>query len=60
VFFLFGISIHVSGTCVRQETDGVLGVLPQMDEFSFTTTEKKILKIEDALFRISLMTESLQ
>ncbi len=29
------------------------GFLPQLDEFHFTTAEKKIWKIADALFRIS-------
>ncbi len=36
-----------------------MGFLPQLDEFYFTTAEKKLFwKIADALFRISPMTNS--
>ena len=46
---------------VNKSTQGcqrLQGFLPQLDEFYFTTTEKKIGKIAGGLFRISRMTNS--
>jgi hypothetical protein len=37
---------------------GFKGLLPQLDEFYFTTGKKKISEDADALFRISRMTNS--
>jgi hypothetical protein len=56
-----GRGMCVCGIYIYPPTDGkgLMGILPRLDDFYFTTAERKFWKIAGALFRISSMTNPL-